>query len=125
MFMAFMSSDPALVAMAIVVAAQSLRLVSGLAMQNHQLCHIFQLRVFLISRVNVALSDPRRALCNQMLVCISLLATSAAKYEDPKIYHMHMSGLMQMVFAAASLKSASKLHGSSDCCCGTMSTVPA
>lgn len=77
--------------------------------QDHQL--VMQLETSLVSRVKEALRDPLLRISNQVLVAVAMCAAYEIKHGTRGSYHVHMSGLVQMIDLRGGLHEIWELDG--------------
>ncbi len=70
--------------------------------ENDELCAL-HLRGFMLSSINKALEDERRATSDPMLVAVALFAAYELKRGSVEAYHIHMNGLIKMINARGGL----------------------
>lgn len=70
---------------------------SGQPLNASERYHLYQLRAFLNRKVNSALSNPARAISDQLLTAVSICATLEVRQGNLEGYQVHMSGLRQMI----------------------------
>ena len=96
-FLRFIFGDPVLLTMALVLTIRyRLEAISG-HFSSHDATQVLRLETYLISRINLALDDSIRALSDPMLVAVALCAAYGLKSGDLEAYHVHMTGLVQMI----------------------------
>ncbi|CZT21159.1 uncharacterized protein RCC_07020 [Ramularia collo-cygni] len=82
---------------AILVAVRHLVLMKGSAPSSRDLYLEKVMRGYLVNCVNAALNDPHRSTSDPMLAAVGMFAIYEVKYGNLEAYHVHMSGLQQMV----------------------------
>lgn len=96
-FISIIFTDPALLAAAMLLTTRFLLSRSGKPLPPKVLYHALQFRGFLIQQVTNALSDTKRAVSDAMVATVLLLSAYELTYGDPMSYHVHMTGLVQMI----------------------------
>ena len=82
---------------AILLTARHQFAVLGREASGHDGVRIANMESFLLQRINEALQDPVRGISDQMLVAVALYAAYEIKHGNGARYHVHMTGLLQMI----------------------------
>lgn len=96
-YYSFVHSDPILLTAAILIATRIQVEPRRLQLTDSEYVYVLNLRAFLVRSINAALYDPRRAISDQLLMTVGLLASHEAKCGNLEEYDVHMRGLVQMV----------------------------
>ena len=96
-FYAFVFTDPVMLTTAILLTARHQFEVLGRQASGHDGARIANMESFLLQRINEALQDPVRGISDQMLVAVALYAAYEIKHGNGARYHVHMTGLLQMI----------------------------
>jgi hypothetical protein len=96
-FYAFVFTDPIMLTVAILLTARHQFEVLGRDSSGEDGVRIANMERFLLQRINEALQDPVRGISDQMLVAVALYAAYEIKHGNGSRYHVHMSGLVQMI----------------------------
>jgi hypothetical protein len=96
-FYAFVFTDPVMLTTAILLTARHQFEVLGRDSSGEDGVRIANMERFLLQRINEALQDPIRGISDQMLIAVALYAAYEIKHGNCARYHIHMSGLVQMI----------------------------
>lgn len=98
-FYGYVHTDPTLLSLAVLIGVRNHLLLSG--NEGTTQCDIrvgvLSLEEHITSSINDALRDSARALSDQILVAVALCAAYELKHGDPRRFHVHMHGLVQMI----------------------------
>lgn len=96
--------EPALLSVTLMISAgQHLARNPG-AVSASDAYRMLQLQGLAIKNINAALSDPDRALCDEMISAVLLFATFDVLHGLTDSYHHHMMGLVHMINLRGGLK---------------------
>lgn len=90
-------TDPALLAATMLLTTRFLLARPGKPLPPKVQYHALRFRGFLIQQVTKALSDAKRATSDAMVVAVLLLSAYELNVGDAASYHVHMTGLVQMI----------------------------
>lgn len=96
-FYAFVFTDPVTLTTAILLTSRHQFEVLGRDSSGEDGVRIANMERFLLQSINDALKDPVRGISDQLLVAVALYAAYEIKHGNPSRYHIHMSGLVQMI----------------------------
>jgi hypothetical protein len=96
-FYAFVFTDPVMLTIAILITSRHQFEVLGRDCSGEDGVRIANMERFLLQSINDALQDPVRSISDQMLVAVALYAAYEIKHGSRSSYHIHMSGLVQMI----------------------------
>jgi hypothetical protein len=96
-FYAFVFTDPVMITVAILLTARHQFEVLGRDSSGENGVRIANMERFLLQSINEALRDPVRGISDQLLVAVALYAAYEIKHGNGSRYHVHMSGLVQMI----------------------------
>ncbi|KAI5362993.1 putative fungal transcription factor [Septoria linicola] len=89
--------DPALVSAAVLIATGHILSVRNSGMSGNIARCIFESKNFVLNTVNEALRDPTRAITDPLVCAILILASHEGLQGKHENYHIHMTGLVQMI----------------------------
>ncbi|USW57054.1 Putative fungal transcription factor [Septoria linicola] len=89
--------DPALVSAAVLIATGHILSVRNSGMSGNIARCIFESKNFVLNTVNEALRDPTRATTDPLVCAILILASHEGLQGKHENYHIHMTGLVQMI----------------------------
>jgi hypothetical protein len=107
-FYAFVFTDPVVLTTAILLTSRHQFEVLGREASGEDGVRIANMERFLLQRINEALRDPVRGISDQMLVAVALYAAYEIKHGNGSRYHIHMSGLVQMINLRGGLREISQ-----------------
>ncbi|KAF2764822.1 hypothetical protein EJ03DRAFT_355439 [Teratosphaeria nubilosa] len=93
-FFPFTMTDAASVHAVTLMAASNYSRVRG--PRSHTI-DLLQLKGMAIAAINSGLSDPRRAMSDQVIIAVAMMASFEALYGDGAFFETHMTGLVRMV----------------------------
>lgn len=96
-FYAFVFTDPVMLTTGILLTTRHQFEVLGRDTSGQDGVRIANMERFLLQSINEALQDPVRGISDQMLIAVALYAAYEIKHGNGDRYHIHMSGLVQMI----------------------------
>ncbi|KAK5128312.1 hypothetical protein LTR85_002979 [Meristemomyces frigidus] len=96
-------TEPALLAAAILLSTGHLIATRRVPRLHQDAYDALRLQQYVYNDINTALRYPERATSDQSIAAVLLLATYEALHGQMDLYHLHMTGLVQMVNARGGL----------------------